>query len=273
MDNYRVQNIGLGDLIFFSTFILNNHEKNTTIGVNLSKKVLEEFRNNSNNYKKFCFDLLKIILKDFIIKEVDDNPKYTIWNSSTISPTYFYNEKILSEIKNNLLSTELEKIETNNYIVLFTKVRDLRKIEYQNIHKSLYEYLNNYDKKIILIGEQKVLYNKEYKIHGENMIYSLYDDYIEYINPSKIIDLTKKTFDFDDFSITNFLSDFKLINNSFFTIVFGGGGFFCSSLFTGKLLSLTNKNYESIYKSKSFPNIFSDNNNFLQFLNDKIVNG
>jgi hypothetical protein len=119
------------------------------------------------------------------------------------------------------------------------------------------------------LGEQKVLYNEEYKVHGENMIYSLYDDYIKNINPSKIIDLTKETFDFEEFSITNFLSDFKLINNSFFTIVFGGGGFFCSSLFTGKLLSLTNRKYESTYKSKSFPNIFSNGNDFLRFLNKK----
>ena len=114
----------------------------------------------------------------------------------------------------------------------------------------------------ILLGEKEIKYTGEYAIHGKNLIYSIYDHCVKNIKPEKIIDLTTNSYDFSGASLSNILKDCNIISNSTETYVFGGGGFFCLSLFTNKLVSLTNDEYKNIFYSDNNPRIFSDINEF-----------
>jgi hypothetical protein len=151
--------------------------------------------------------------------------------------------------------------------VLFTKVRDYDKNNYNLISKKFYNKINEIENKIILIGERKIVYNEEYKQHGENKIYSLYDDFMTNINHNKIIDLTQEGYTENNFNLESIINDLTLISNSKQIIMVGNGGFWCTSLFTDKLLSLSSNTITQAFDSEFEKQIFFDSNKFINTIN------
>jgi hypothetical protein len=262
---YLVNNIGIGDLIFFCCSIMLNHKINETIEVKLSRSTLSIYRENSENYKIFCEEYIKYFLSDYTLNFLSDNSDTNyVWElNSDLYNNIFKNDLIIKKIKNKL---DLKKDNHKDCIVIFTKIRELHSSLFSMVSEEFFNYINQSDKKVILLGEKEVKYGSEYAIHGKQKIYSIYNKCIDNINKDKVIDLTINIYEFNNFSLNSIINDINIIINSSETYVFGGGGFFCLSLFTGKLISLTNHDYKQLFYSKYNQNIFSEMNEFTNFL-------
>jgi hypothetical protein len=261
---YLISNIGIGDLIFFCCSILLNHEIGETIEIKISKNSLKVYRENSVNYEIFCKNYIEYFLSNYEIKFLTEGEANYHWelDPDTYDRT-FQNDFVVKTIKDKL---NLKNDDYKDCIVVFTKIRDLHSSLFSMVSEEFFNYINQSDKKVILLGEKEVKYGGEYAIHGEQKIYSIYNKCINNINKDKIIDLTINIYEFNNFSLNSILNDINIIINSSETYVFGGGGFFCLSLFTGKLISLTNHDYKQLFYSKYNQNIFSEMNEFTNFL-------
>jgi hypothetical protein len=189
MKKYLINVLGIGDLIFFCGTILLNHKKGETIEIHLSKNILKLYRDNSNEYEKFCYEYIKYFLEDYNLK-ILSNPtdtNYVFEISSDICQKVINNDEVRIIIQNKLNNTQSKY---DNYIVIFTKVRDLNYDNFINSSKDFFNKINNFSGNIILLGEQEIKYTGEYEIHGKNLIYSIYDHCVKNIKPEKIIDLT-----------------------------------------------------------------------------------
>jgi len=273
---YVLRCIGIGDLILFCSFVMKHHKKGSTIKIRLDQKILQNFRNNSEEYKNFCLEFIQYILDDYIIHILDNNDDlinyiHYIWDHNYLNlyKNVINNQIIVDHIKNKFV-TDQNIYSDFKYLVLFTKVRNLNFKTYKNISPEFFQILNKTNYKFILLGERDVEYKGEYAIHGETQIYSLYQDYINNLNSDRIIDLTEKNYEFSGFSVKNIVHDMNLISNSEGTIIFGGGGFFCLSLFTSKLISLTNPSIQTIFNPTNAQNIFSQSEHFLTYMNSLI---
>lgn len=273
MKKYLINNIGIGDLIFFCFKILISDKNiNEPIYISISDRILKGFRNNSENYKNFCLDFIRFFLNEYTIKSSsDDLIDYNVYevNLNRVGEWFTGFDREYDYIKTRLFTNQ-KKIFEDNYVVIFTKVRHLYSQTFSTVLDSFFDSLNNSDFRIVLIGERDVDYVGENLIHGKDEIYSIYNQAILKLDKNKIIDLTFDSYNFDQTNLEDILSDFAIIRNSKKTFVFGGGGFFCLSLFSGKLISLTNPNYEQIFKSSKNPYIFSNVNQFKNIL--KIFN-
>ena len=262
---YLISNIGIGDLLFFCCSILLNHEVGDTIEIKISKDSLLTYRENSNNYEIFCQKYINYFLSDFKInflpKKSEVNYHWEI--DPDLYHKIFKNDFVVKVIKDKL---NLKKNGYEDCIVVFTKIRDLHSHLFSTISEEFFNSINQSGKKILLLGEREIKYGNEYSIHGKEKIYSIYDQCINNIDNDKLIDLTTNIYEFNDFSIESVLNDINIIINSSTTYVFGGGGFFCLSLFTGKLTSLTNTEYKNSFYSDYNQNIFSDINKFTEHL-------
>jgi hypothetical protein len=236
--------------------------------IKLNDFVLNRYRNGSQMYKIFCFNYIKYILSDYVILEFENSDEPNAkWEIST-----HYIDRILTnhQVRNLFklkFSSGLINKKYYNHIVLFTKVRDYDKNNYNLISKKFYNKINEIENKIILIGERKIVYNEEYKQHGENKIYSLYDDFMTNINHNKIIDLTQEGYTENNFNLESIINDLTLISNSKQIIMVGNGGFWCTSLFTDKLLSLSSNTITQAFDSEFEKQIFFDSNKFINTIN------
>ena len=262
---YLISNIGVGDLLFFCCSVLLNHEVGDTIEIKISKDSLLTYRENSYKYEMFCQELINYFLSDFKInflpKKSEVNYHFEIDND--LYHRIFKNDFVVKVIKDKL---NLKKNGYEDCIVVFTKIRDLHSHLFSTISEDFFNSINQSGKKIILLGERKIKYGNEYSIHGKEKIYSIYDQCVNNIDNDKLIDLTTNIYEFNNFSLDSILKDISVINNSLTTYVFGGGGFFCLSLFTGKLTTLTTENNKNSFYSDYNQNIFSEINNFTEHL-------
>jgi hypothetical protein len=262
---YNLSNIGLGDLTFFCGEMLFKLNKDDILKVKIDKKTLVSFRDDSESYKNFCFDYIKYILSDYLVVECEANEEVDVrWSFNSD-----YNHKMLSnkdvrQFIKTKFSSGIINDDHSNYIILFTKVRDYNRSNYELFSKELFKILNNLNTKIILLGEKNVHYDSEYSFHGKDVIYSLYDDYIKNIQNEKILDLTKDDYVADNINVESIINDLTLISNSKKIIMIGGGGFWCTSLFTDKLISLNNEETIRKFNHELNHQIFESVDDFLK---------
>jgi hypothetical protein len=87
------------------------------------------------------------------------------------------------------------------------------------------------------------------------------------INHNKIIDLTQEGYTENNFNLESIINDLTLISNSKQIIMVGNGGFWCTSLFTDKLLSLSSNTITQAFDSEFEKQIFFDSNKFINTIN------
>ena len=263
---YLIKCIGIGDLIFFCSAILAEHKENEPVEYFLSKDTLRLYRKNSGEYEIFCHEYIKYFLSNYDIKILNNiNETNRIWDTDFLRDgKILNNSSVIDTIKNKLIIKN--KVYQDNYIVIFTKVRDLNLDVFSQVSTNFFRSVNTFEGKVVLLGERQVEYSGEYALHSKKNIYSIYQNCKENIAQNKIIDLTIENFDFNTFSLSKILEDCGIIMNSNKTYVFGGGGFFCLSLFTDKLVSLTNGIYRNAFYTKRNKNLFSSVDEFQKHL-------
>lgn len=260
---YLIKNLGIGDLIFFCGTILSEHEENETIEYFLSKDILRLYRENSEEYETFCHEYIKYFLSNYnLIPLTDKSQTNFVWTVDYLRDNKILNTNLIVDSIQKKLSGYKNKIDEDKYLVIFTKARDLDISLFSKVSSIFFQSINNFDGKIVLLGEREIVYSGEYAIHGKNKIYSIYNDCIRNIDNKKIIDLTTNNFSFKEFSLTKILEDCTIISESEQTYIFGGGGFFCLSIFTDKLVSLTNDTYKNAFNTERNKNLFSNVDEF-----------
>jgi hypothetical protein len=239
--------------------------KEDTLVIKISEKALVSYKNNSESYKNFCFDYIKYILKDYLVIECQLNEEMDVqWSFNSDFSNRMLSDKDIREHFKTKFSSGIINNDYSNYIILFTKVRDYERAGYELFSKEFFNIINNLNTKIILLGEKNVHYGTEYLIQGKNKIYSLYDDYIKNIHNEKLIDLTKDDYTEDNICVENVINDLTLISNSKNIIMIGGGGFWCTSLFTDKLISLNNEDTIRKFNHELNHQIFDSVEDFLK---------
>jgi len=89
------------------------------------------------------------------------------------------------------------------------------------------------------------------------------------LDPNKLIDLTKDVYTANTITLNEMLENLNIIYNSKSTIVFGGGGFFCTSLFNENLISLTNDEIVKYFNQRQNKKIYCEFNKFLEKLKNE----
>ena len=240
MKKHKISNVGIGDMVNFAVNILLKDEKE--ILVSIDEKSLLQYKKNPQEYKEFCHNFIQSLLPNIVIHFSDDQtfPAHHMCAKFTREAI---NPKISSyfkEIFNTNLSENTEK-STNDFIVLSTKTRDLKREIFNASKMKLFQTLNSLGKKIILVGEKEIEYNNEYLHHGKNVIYSLYDDAISLIEKDLLVDKTVPKLGLTTPDVNNIFADMRLSYSSYMTLSVGCGGFFCMSIFNPNMFSLVEK--------------------------------
>lgn len=112
-----------------------------------------------------------------------------------------------------------------NTVSVLTKVRGWHRRDYEAVRPRFLELIREVSKSydIAIVGERKVTYFREYQMHTDNMVYSIYDDLVSVLDSRNVLDMTQETIpscpDFDLFA-----RDCRLIQSTENTIVLGTGG-------------------------------------------------
>ncbi len=119
---------------------------------------------------------------------------------------------------------ECRKQKKAEYSVILTKVRGLEKTKLSNDLPEINRLILNLASKmpLILVGEREIEYNNEYQIHGDRMIYSLYENFKNLLPDA--IDLTIPALGITSPTETQFLRDCKIMSSAKRVICFGSGG-------------------------------------------------
>jgi len=236
-------NAGLGDVIY-SRVLCDHIDDHFKICLNLN--LLKSHRSiHYINFMKWFMDRMFCGDQYDIVFESDFQPMCceTLWRmcNKNIKINYDY-------FKNSIISDTTNI--PQDYIVLFTKIRDLPKNIYDNIKHDYFKTLNQLSHKyrLILLGE------KQFHGHVENLTYVIYDDIIN--NVKNILDCTVDNIGFNAPNIDRFSHDWQLISNASHIIMLGIGGSFCmSSVLNQNLHCLRSDQYKYIDV------IFKNNNN------------
>jgi hypothetical protein len=260
---YELKNIGIGDLTFFCGEMLLRLNKEDILEIQISQNSLNLYRDGSESYKKFCIEYVKFILSDFVVLECETKIERTWEVNRDYIDKMLIDDRVKDIFKEKFSNGSIND-EYKNHVVLFTKSRNFHLSNFQQHSEFFFNTLNSIDSKIILIGEKNINYTGEYSIIGGEMVYSLYDEYIRNINKDKIIDLTKDDYSSEEINLGNIVNDLTLILNSKKIIMMGGGGFFCMSLFTDKLLSLVNEEIFSQFQTEQNKQIFINFDDYIR---------
>ena len=262
---YDLKFIGIGDLTFFCGEMLLRLKKEDILEIKINKDTLTKYRNGSESYEKFCIDYVKYILSDYTVLECQTEPNKT-WEINLDYINQMLSDPNVKEVFQKKFSSGEVNDDYKGHIILFTKVRAYHKSNFDDFSEVFFKHLNSLDTKIILIGERTVQYTGENGILGKDVVYSLYDEYIKNISSDKIIDLTNYDYSPNSISLKSIINDLTLISNSKKIIMIGCGGFFCTSLFTEKLLSINDDLILSQFSVESNKQVFKNVNQFLEVL-------
>jgi hypothetical protein len=239
-------NPGIGDMLncyIYASELFDRYEK---IKIKVDYNVLFSLRNQNQYSEKlhgFTKKLSEIIFQDNRFELVDDClPTGCI---STHDYPFLlgveFKPKDLSFILNNTNYIPIK----DNYIVLNTKIREYdRSLNDKNI-KYLIEHLNNYNGKIVLMGDRIVDHSRniEYRSY-QNLVYSIYEQIINQLDKNKVIDLTEN-FLMHEPNIEKFLKEYNLVKraNSVIQIGFSGSYLLSMALNTNTKVVCHNDNF------------------------------
>lgn len=258
---YKLNNVGLGDLTFFCGDMLGKLTKGDKLMINIDDLLLTNYRNNNPKSTEFIMEYIKFLLDGFdvlLVNTVELDKSFINWElNNNIFKEMRLNPEVSKVIKEKFSSGESNPIYKNS-IIFFTKVRDYNFENFKTYSSKIWDKLNNSNYNIILLGEREIIYNYEYTILTNKKVYTIYDELIKNLNPDKIIDLTVENFNLEELSVKNIINDLTLVSNNKHVIVVGGGGFFCTTLFTDKLLSINDSDIYNKFSNEHNKHVFNN---------------
>lgn len=232
----HINQIGIGDLTFFAAWILN--KEYDSVDLCISEDSLNRYKSDAAGYKKFAFDYLRFILPSVEINE--SNNKNSIFSISNLDIKFGSFDSLINEkSKKHFLSVFNSSKETSqDQVCIVTKARNFSHDKGLAALNLIIEILNSNNKKVFLMGERHVEFNKEYQSYGHQKIYSVYDYVKNGIRSELLHDLSVEKLGLTTPDIATLKSDLSIMSSSRKTIVIGCGGMFCTSILCGNLLSI-----------------------------------
>lgn len=217
---------GIGDCIVIKSQLRQLIQVNSQIFISPDLGIINKYRPaDQKEYEHFIIQLLKTIYPEPNC-HVTNEQSYPYFTSLKL-----YGKGYAPRVINlkNQLTTGLQQI-TKPYIVLHTKVRDFIKSEFNKRAPHVFKQLNLSGFNIVLLGEKTTIKSKEYQIHGDQKIYSIYEDAIHNLN--NVIDMAQ-----DHIALPNMksiINDCSIMRYAKSNIVFGIGGNLAMAMSVGK---------------------------------------
>jgi hypothetical protein len=160
-----------------------------------------------------------------------------IGNSPQVLLNFDFVSPAIPDFSRDFLGTSIENKKSNR-IVLLTKVRAFSKNVLSTYEQSIRDALQELSKsnEIVIVGERDIEFNAEYKIHGTDMIYSLYS-YFKKIIPGAV-DMTLPALGITSPTRELFIKDCALMNSAKRVICFGSGGNVSIAMSTSRIINL-----------------------------------
>lgn len=252
--------IGLGDAIYIASAVNKVKHLYDNIYINASKELADRYKNNTL-YNDFYIEFIRTLFTDPKII-IQSEKKFPYIPTETLMNGYFSPTvpRFIKELTDQKYTTEKEE-----YIVITTKVRQLKYEVYFNIKNNLINKLKNLSKKykIVIIGEKEVEMNTEYQAYGSNYIYSIYNDLLLLEN---IVDCTIPKLGITAPELETIKKDCTIMNKARSVITLGCGGNLALALsVANNLNSFRTDNYvfidkmlinnQQLYTTKD-PNLF-----------------
>jgi hypothetical protein len=232
----KLRLLGIGDLTLTAMDLLQSTEDNICIFP--CDGTIETYRPGNKTYSDFVVSYLQRLLPTKTITKSINN-KAPVRDSDIQRFNHNLQKAATVEaFKQVFKSCELPEL--SECIVLNTKVRQYPVAIFNKHSVRFWDLLNASGRKVVLLGERRVEYGVEYKGHGRENIYSIYPEAIKHLKPANVIDLTVPVLGVETPSVESIFRDMNIISNCYRVINIGGGGFFCTSMVTGKLLSIHN---------------------------------
>lgn len=216
--------IGLGDLIYIKAMLDSVKFRYSQIRIMFHRGLIADFRGNNPEYHTLLDDIGKLFFSE---------PPYILTTSGGIfrGPMRISTDESMPLQKPELGHLLCKGTPLNldgEYIVLTTKVRYLSKAKLNAISKELWSTINSlYNKyKIVILGERVVEMNSEYIHHTSEHIYSIYDDIINNVPASKLLDLTIPALGITTSNLQQIQQDCLIMKNAKFVMTLGVGGNF-----------------------------------------------
>lgn len=209
---------GIGDCIVIRSQLLPLINSGTKISISPNEFIINKYRPlDKIQYMTFIYDFMKSLYPEHNCN-VTKEQSYAHFSSLNLfgmgyPPKILNLQSILCPFERNI---------NEKYITISTKVRCLDKNKF-NIHcKNIFNQINNSSYKVVILGEKYLINSIEYKIHGANKIYSIYNEIISSINKNKIIDMTINEIELPD--ITAIKKDCSIMKYAEKNMIFGIGG-------------------------------------------------
>jgi hypothetical protein len=210
---------GIGDCIIVRSQLLPLINSGVAISISTDRPIMEKYRpENTVPYIEFVYNFMKLLFPEKNCNVTKDQ-SYPFLTSLHLCYNFGYLPKIL-----NLQSflCPYERNISEQYITIGTKVRDLYRNKFNIYYKNIFDQINKSNYKVVILGEKNLSNNIEYKIHGPNKTYSIYNEIISSINKNKIIDMTLSKIELPN--IEAIKKDCSIMKYAEKNIVFGYGG-------------------------------------------------
>jgi len=231
MNLYKLEVIGIGDMISFASHVVSSDVSDCM--VTLDKKSMTLYKEDPGSYWDFAKSFLLRILSNKRITFTEDQslPLFAIDNDK------FLRSSTDKHVCDHFKSVFLFKDSPLKfpYLVLSTKSRYYERSLFEAQKLSFFSKINSFGMKIVLLGEREVEYNAEYTVWGDSQVYSIYNDAVNLVDSKLLIDMTVPKLGLTTPSVDNLFSDMLIAYHSVACINIGVGGFFCMSIFSGKL--------------------------------------
>lgn len=234
---------GIGDILCSWAAlekVKHNYEK---IYIDAQLELISIFRNDSELYRKFVIDFIKLLFsndsKYILFENKGKQDPFYLLKEGTIPYTFTYCPLLFGKETKNKIDGE--------YIIITTKVRYLNTNFYSLFKDRFVENIKSLSKKykIVLIGERDIDNNREYREEGHDNIYTIYKDIC---NIENIIDLSEPVYMSSDNSnppnLDKIMEDCDLMRKAKCVITLGCGGNLALAAATSTVIGLRHDGME-----------------------------
>lgn len=147
------------------------------------------------------------------------------------------------------------------FIVITTKHRTFTRRYFDKIGPRFWEAMNKLARKyrIVILGEKIVEQSREYKDHGIENTYGVYQDIIKNLPADRILDLTIPALGITPPNLAQIRQDCMTMHQAKFVVMLGIGGAFCMATAVGNVIGHRMDGdglADELYDGKVYPDAF-----------------
>src|SRR3989338_5099507 len=213
--------VGIGDILHIKAQLDAVKHQYEKISIGPDDSDITLYRNNDDRYRKFVRGLFDLLFteKPYVIDphvSGDRKNPYALWADGF--------EPVIPRLAH--LLCDGVSVCAEPYVVVHTKLRGFRRSHYNDFRADFLRLIATLACKyrVVLLGERTIGSNAEYRIHGPELIFSIYEDLLTCLPEDKIIDRTVPELGFTSPELPRFLEECLIQNKATHVITLGSGG-------------------------------------------------